>query len=204
MSQIGSSTICMQKGSHATVPGRRILRGGSRLAAVGPQNACVINGSFTLLAGQRMKKLTCLAPQPLFFFPSLKTVDCGLDLQKVKDYWSCLASVLNRASRIEEYLACLVLFIWIAIVLQWSFQNGILSLFWRPCLSKAPLHQAALERLTYKRVFLLAMAGRHNQLQALVLDNKYCLKTFRDGIMMYFSPEFMRKNPVTPMTNAQW
>ena len=60
-----------------------------------------------------------------------------------------------------------------------------------------PLREPSLNHLTYKMVFLLAMAstGRHSELQALVFDLKYIqIKPQGSGGTTYLSPEFMHKN----------
>ena len=62
-----------------------------------------------------------------------------------------------------------------------------------------PLLEASLKHLTLKTVFLLAMAlaERHNELQALVFDPKYIqFKPKKAGVTLYFSPEFMCKTVV--------
>ena len=70
-----------------------------------------------------------------------------------------------------------------------------------------PLQEASLKHLTYKTVFLLAMASgeRRSELQALVLDSKYLqYKTQGSGVTIYFNPEFMRKNERSSQTNDPW
>ena len=60
-----------------------------------------------------------------------------------------------------------------------------------------PLLEASLKHLTYKTVFLLAMAsaGRCSGSEALVFNPKYLqFKYLVFGVTCYFSPEFMRKN----------
>ena len=60
-----------------------------------------------------------------------------------------------------------------------------------------PLHEASLKHLTLKTVFLLEMAsaGRRNELQALMFDQKYIqFKPKGAGVTLYFSPEFKCKN----------
>ena len=57
--------------------------------------------------------------------------------------------------------------------------------------SYEPLREATLKHLTFKTVFLLAMAsaGRRSELQALVFDLQYILfKPKRAGVMLYFNP----------------
>ena len=60
-----------------------------------------------------------------------------------------------------------------------------------------PLREVSLKYLTHKTVFLLVMAsaGRHSELQALVFDLKYMqFKPKGAGVTLYFSPELMQKN----------
>ena len=70
-----------------------------------------------------------------------------------------------------------------------------------------PLWEASLKHLTFKTVFLLAMAsaGRCSELQALVFDQKYIqFKPKGAGVTLYFSPEFMRKNQKPNQGNDPW
>ena len=63
-----------------------------------------------------------------------------------------------------------------------------------------PLREACLKHLTLKTVFLLAMtsARRQSELKALVFDPQYIqFKPKRAGVMLYFTPGFMRKNQRT-------
>ena len=58
-----------------------------------------------------------------------------------------------------------------------------------------------------KTVFLLAMAsaGRQSELQVLVFDPQYIqFKPEGAGVTLYFSPEFMRKNPRSNQVNDSW
>ena len=60
-----------------------------------------------------------------------------------------------------------------------------------------PLREASFKHLTLKTVFLLAMAsaGRRSELHALRFEQNYIqFKPKGAGVMLYFSPEFMRKN----------
>ena len=60
--------------------------------------------------------------------------------------------------------------------------------------SYEPLLEAFLKHLTYKAVFLLAMASaeRHSELQAVVFNPNYWqFKPQGSGVTLYFSPEFM-------------
>ena len=70
-----------------------------------------------------------------------------------------------------------------------------------------PLREASLKHLTLKTVFLLAMAsgGRCSELQALVFDPQYSqFKQKGTGVTLYFTPEFMRKNPRPNQVNDLW
>ena len=77
-------------------------------------------------------------------------------------------------------------------------------------LSKPPyglLREISLKHLTLKSVFLLAMAsaGRCSELQALRFDQNYMqFKPRGAGAMLYFSPEFMRKNQKPNQVNDPW
>ena len=56
------------------------------------------------------------------------------------------------------------------------------------------LLEASLKHLTFKIVFLLAMAsaGRRSELQALVFDPQYIqFKPKGAGVTLYLTPEFM-------------
>ena len=69
------------------------------------------------------------------------------------------------------------------------------------------LREASLKHLTLKTVFLLAMAsaGRSSELQALVFDQNYIqFKLMGAGVMLYFSPDFMRKNQKLNQVNDPW
>jgi hypothetical protein len=62
-----------------------------------------------------------------------------------------------------------------------------------------------LKELTYKTVFLLAMAsgGRRSELQALMYDDKYCyFAPFGAHVKLSFNPSFIRKNQRATETNA--
>jgi hypothetical protein len=68
-----------------------------------------------------------------------------------------------------------------------------------------PLGSAPLKELTYKTVFLLAMAsgGRRSELQALMFDETYCtFAPFGAQVKLSFNPSFIRKNQRTTETNA--
>ena len=70
-----------------------------------------------------------------------------------------------------------------------------------------PLREASLKHLTFKTVFLLAMAsaGRSSELQALVFDQNYIqFKPKGAGVTLYFSQEFMRKNQRPNQVNDPW
>ena len=74
-------------------------------------------------------------------------------------------------------------------------------------LSKEPLREASFKHLTLKTVFLLAMAtaGRRSELHALRFDQNYIqFKPKGDGVTLYFSPEFMRKNQKPNQVNDPW
>ena len=80
------------------------------------------------------------------------------------------------------------------VIPQWYLGIVLLALS-KP--TYEPLREASLKHLTLKTVFLLALAsaGRRNELQALVFDPQYILfKPKGDGVTLYFTPEFMRKN----------
>ena len=69
------------------------------------------------------------------------------------------------------------------------------------------LREASLKHLTLKTVFLLAMAsaGIRSELQALVFDQNYIqFKPMGAGVMLYFSPDFMRKNQKLNQVNDPW
>jgi hypothetical protein len=68
-----------------------------------------------------------------------------------------------------------------------------------------PLGSAPLKELTYKTVFLLAMAsgGRRSELQALMFDDTYCkFAPFGAQVKLSFNPSFIRKNQRASETNA--
>jgi hypothetical protein len=68
-----------------------------------------------------------------------------------------------------------------------------------------PLGSAPLKELTYKTVFLLAMAsgGRRSDLQALMYDEKYCyFAPLGAQVKLSFNPSFIRKNQRASETNA--
>jgi hypothetical protein len=68
-----------------------------------------------------------------------------------------------------------------------------------------PLGSASFKDLTYKTVFLLAMAsgGRRSELQALMFDEKYCyFAPYGAHVKLSFNPSFIRKNQRVNETNA--
>jgi hypothetical protein len=68
-----------------------------------------------------------------------------------------------------------------------------------------PLSSAPLKELTYKTVFLLAMAsgGRRSELQALMYDDIYCnFAPYGAQVKLSFNPAFIRKNQRASETNA--
>ena len=90
------------------------------------------------------------------------------------------------------------------VLLQWDLGIVLEALSKPPY---EPLHEASLKHLTLKTFFLLAMAsaGRCSELQALMFDQKYIqFKLKGTGIMLYFSPEFMRKNQKPNQVNDPW
>ena len=69
-----------------------------------------------------------------------------------------------------------------------------------------PLREASFKHLTLKTVFLLAMAsaGRRSELQALRFDQNYIQFKPKGACVLYFSPEFMRKNQKPNQVNDPW
>jgi hypothetical protein len=68
-----------------------------------------------------------------------------------------------------------------------------------------PLSSAPLKELTYKTVFLLAMASgrRRRELQALMYDETYCnFAPFGAQVKLSFNPSFIRKNQISSENNT--
>ena len=73
----------------------------------------------------------------------------------------------------------------------------ILEYLRKPLYEVEPLQDRGLSETTPHLLEAMALAGRHSELQALVLDSNVI-------IMFYFSPAFMRKNKKTTLTNDPW
>jgi hypothetical protein len=75
----------------------------------------------------------------------------------------------------------------------WDFGVAMLALKGPPY---EPLSAAPLQELTYKTVFLLAMAsgGRRSELQALMYNEHYCqFAPLGAQVKLSFNPSFIRK-----------
>jgi hypothetical protein len=151
------------------------------------------------------------APQLARFLHHLCTVK-GLDPQTVKGYRTTLASVLNPLGVSDAInspvLSQLLKGLEIAqprqspVIPSWDL--GIVMSALR-CAPYEPLGSASLKDLTYKTVFLVAMAsgGRRSELQALMFDDKYCqFAPFGAHVKLSFNPSFIRKNQRATETNA--
>ena len=138
----------------------------------------------------------------------------GLSPQTVKGYRTCLGSVFNRTGKatvvqhktISDMIASMELQRprVMPVLPQWDLGIVLEALSKPPY---EPLWEASLKHLTFKTVFLLAMAsaGRRSELQALVFDQKYIqFKPKGAGVTLYFSPEFMRKNQKPNQGNDPW
>jgi hypothetical protein len=151
------------------------------------------------------------APQLARFLHHLCTVK-GLDPQTVKGYRTTLASVLIPLGVSEAInspvLSQLLKGLEIAqprqslVIPSWDLGIVMSALKGAPY---EPLGSAPLKELTYKTVFLLAMAsgGRRSELQALMFDEKYCyFAPFGAHVKLSFNPSFIRKNQRVNETNA--
>ena len=109
----------------------------------------------------------------------------GLSPQTVKGYITCLGSGLNRTGK--------------ALVVQHKTISDMIA--------SMELQRPRITPVLPQTVFLLAMAsaGRRSELQALVFDQNYIqFKPVGAGVMLYFSPEFMRKNQKLNQVNNPW
>jgi hypothetical protein len=141
----------------------------------------------------------------------LRTVK-ALDPQTVKGYRTSLASVLiplgGSAAINSPVLSQLLKGMEIArprqspVVPAWDLGVVLLALKRAPY---EPLAAAPLKELTYKTVFLLAMAsgGRRSELQALMHADAYCqFAPLGAQVRLSFNPSFVRKNQRASETNA--
>ena len=68
-----------------------------------------------------------------------------------------------------------------------------------------PLRKASHKHLTLKSVFLLAIASARRRSDTLVFDPQYIqFKPKGADVILYFSPEFMRKNQRANQVNDLW
>jgi hypothetical protein len=136
----------------------------------------------------------------------------GLDPQTVKGYRTTLASVLIPLGVSDAInspvLSHLLKGLEIAHPRQSltipSWDLGVVMSALR-CAPYEPLGSAPLKELTFKTVFLLAMAsgGRRSELQALMFDDNYCqFAPFGAQVKLSFNPSFIRKNQKVTETNA--
>jgi hypothetical protein len=151
------------------------------------------------------------APQLARFLHYLCTVK-ELDPQTVKGYRTTLASVLIPLGVSDAInspvLSQLLKGLEIAkprqslVIPAWDLGIVMNALKSAPF---EPLGSAPLKELTYKTVFLLAMAsgGRRSELQALMHDDKYCyFAPLGAHVKLSFNPSFIRKNQRASETNA--
>jgi hypothetical protein len=151
------------------------------------------------------------APQLAKFLHHLCTVK-GLDPQTVKGYRTTISSVLIPLGVSEAInspvLSQLLKGLEIAqprksfVIPSWDLGVVMNALQGAPF---EPLGSASLKELTYKTVFLLAMAsgGRRSELQALMFDDNYCsFAPYGAQVKLSFNPSFIRKNQRVTETNA--
>ena len=113
----------------------------------------------------------------------------------IKDYRSCLASVLSRKGKASEVQAKTLSEMITFMELQRPRITPVLSQWDLGIMLEAyeSLLKVSLKHLTLKTVFLLAMAST-GKIQALVFNPKYIqFKPKVAGVTLYFSPEFMWK-----------
>ena len=164
-------------------------------------------------AGQGFDPLSPTAAQIASFLYSLFDTH-GLSPQTIKGYRTCLGLVLNRTGKAKVVLHKTISDLIASMELQRPRITPVLPQ-WDlgivlEALSKSPyepLREASLKHLTFKTIFLLAMAsaGRRSELQALMFDQKYIqFKPKGAGVTLYFSLEFMRKNQKPNQVNDPW
>ena len=120
----------------------------------------------------------------------------------IKGYRSCLASVISRTGRAAAVQAKTISDMITSMELQkprmtpvlpqWDL-GIVLEALSKPAYDSkppyGPLREATLKHLTLKTVFLLVMAsaGRHSELQALVFDQQYIQFDPKGaGVTLYF------------------
>ena len=169
--------------------------------------ACTTIGGFASPDGRQYR-----TAQIASFLYSL--FDTGLSPQTIKGCRTCLGSVLNRTGKAKAGLHRTISYMFASMELQ----RPRVTLVLPQCdlgivleaLSKSPykpIRQTLLKHLTLKTVFLLAIAsaGKCNELQALMFDQKYIqFKPKGAGVTLYFSPEFMRKNQKPSQVFDPW
>ena len=163
-------------------------------------------------AGQGFDPLIPSAAQIASFLYSL--FDTGLSPQTIKDYRTCLDSVLNRTGKARVVLHRTISDLIALMELQRPRVTPVLPQrdlgIVLEALSKSPyepLREASLKHLTLKTVFLQAMAsaGRHSELQALMFDQKYIqFKPKQACVSLYFSPNSCSKNQKQSQVNDPW
>jgi hypothetical protein len=151
------------------------------------------------------------APQIATFLHYLRSIK-DLDPQTIKGYRTTLASVLIPLGVSDSINSPVISQLLKGMEIEHPRKSPVIPAWDLGIVMSAlklapyePLGSAPFKELTYKTVFLLAMAsgGCRSELQALMYDDIYCnFAPYGAQVKLSFNPTFIRKNQRASETNA--